>query len=157
VLVYDPYVRGAVIEGVGYTPVNDLDDALAQADFVTIHCPKNEETRGMFNASRLARMKPSAFLVNTARGGIIDEKALYTALTSAKLGGAGLDVFETEPVPSDNSLLKLPNVITAPHMAGVTTESVNRMVIATVQNILDALDGRPNLENVVNRAIYEHR
>src|SRR5262249_59896392 len=99
-------------------------DALAQADFVTIHCPKNEETRGMFNASRLARMKPSAFLVNTARGGIIDEKALYTALTSAKLGGAGLDVFETEPVPSDNSLLKLPNVITAPHMAGGTTPSV---------------------------------
>jgi D-3-phosphoglycerate dehydrogenase len=157
VLIYDPYVRGAVIEGAGYTPVNNLEEALARADFVSIHCPKNDETRGMFNAARLARMKPTAYLVNTARGGIIDEKALHAALTSGKLAGAGLDVFETEPVPSDNPLLKLPNVITAPHMAGVTRESVDRMGLTTAQNILDVLDGKPNLENVVNRAIYEHR
>jgi D-3-phosphoglycerate dehydrogenase / 2-oxoglutarate reductase len=157
VLVYDPYVRGAVIEGAGYTPVSDLDAALAQADFVTIHCPKNDETRGMFNAARLARMKPSAYLVNTARGGIIDEKALHAALTSGKLAGAGLDVFETEPVPSDNALLKLANVIAAPHMAGVTRESVDRMGVTTVTNILDVLDGKPNLENVVNRDVYKHR
>jgi len=157
VLVYDPYVRGAVIEGAGYTPVNDLEAALSRADFVTIHCPKTDETRGMFNAARLARMKPTAYLVNTARGGIIDEKALHAALTGGKLAGAGLDVFETEPVPADNALLNLPNVITAPHMAGVTRESVDRMGVATITNILDVLDGKPNLENVVNRGIYEHR
>jgi len=157
VLVYDPYVRGAVIEGAGYTPVNDLDAALSRADFVSIHCPKNDETRGMFNAARLARMKSTAYLVNTARGGIIDEKALHAALTSGALAGAGLDVFETEPVPSDNPLLKLANVITAPHMAGVTRESVDRMGVTTITNMLDVLDGKPNLENVVNRAIYEHR
>jgi D-3-phosphoglycerate dehydrogenase / 2-oxoglutarate reductase len=102
-------------------------------------------------------MKPTAYLVNTARGGIIDENALHAALTSGKLAGAGLDVFETEPVPSDNPLLKLANVITAPHMAGVTKESVARMGLTTAQNILDVLDGKPNLENVVNRTIYEHR
>jgi len=157
VLVYDPYVRGAVIEGAGYTPVNDLDAALGRADFVTIHCPKNDETRGMFNAARLARMKSTAYLVNTARGGIIDEKALHAALTSGKLAGAGLDVFETEPVPADNPLLKLPNVITAPHMAGVTKESVERMGVTTITNMLDVLDGKPNLENVINREIYQHR
>jgi len=157
VLVYDPYVRGAVIEGAGYTPVNDLDEALALADFVSIHCPKNDETRGMFNGARLARLKPTAYLVNTARGGIIDEKALHAALTGKKLAGAGLDVFEIEPVPADNPLLKLPNVITAPHMAGVTKESVDRMGVTTVTNILDVLDGKPNLENVVNRDIYRHR
>jgi D-3-phosphoglycerate dehydrogenase / 2-oxoglutarate reductase len=150
-------VRGAVIEGAGYTPVNDLDEALARADFVSIHCPKNDETRGMFNAARLARMKKSAYLVNTARGGIIDEKALHAALVSGKLAGAGLDVFETEPVPADHPLLKLPNVITAPHMAGVTKESVDRMGMATATNMLDVLDGKPNLENVVNRDIYRHR
>jgi len=157
VLVYDPYVRGAVIEGAGYTPVNDLDAALGRADFVTIHCPKNDETRGMFNAARLARMKSTAYLVNTARGGIIDEKALHAALTSGKLAGAGLDLFETEPVPADNPLLKLPNVITAPHMAGVTKESVERMGVTTITNMLDVLDGKPNLENVINREIYQHR
>jgi D-3-phosphoglycerate dehydrogenase len=157
VLVYDPYVRGAVIEGTGYTPVNDLEAALGRADFVTIHCPKNDETRGMFNAARLARMKPTAYLVNTARGGIIDEKALHAALIGGKLAGAGLDVFETEPVPSDNPLLALANVITAPHMAGVTKESVDRMGVTTVTNMLDVLDGKPNLENVVNREIYRHR
>jgi len=157
VLVYDPYVRGAVIEGAGYTPVNDLDAALGRADFVTIHCPKNDETRGMFNAARLARMKSTAYLVNTARGGIIDEKALHTALTSGKLAGAGLDVFETEPVPADNPLLKLPNVITAPHMAGGPKESVERMGVTTITNMLDVLDGKPNLENVINREIYRHR
>ena len=79
------------------------------------------------------------------------------ALIGGKLAGAGLDVFETEPVPADNPLRKLPNVITAPHMAGVTKESVDRMGMTTATNMLDVLDGKPNLENVVNRDIYRHR
>jgi len=150
VLVYDPYVDAAVIAAGGCTKVDDLDAALPVADFVCIHCPKNAETVGMFNAARFARMKQGVFIVNTARGGIIEEKALYAALTSAQVAGAGMDVFEAEPTPLDNPLLKLPNVITAPHMAGVTTEAVAAMAVATAQNILSVLDGAPRRENVIN-------
>ena len=84
VLVYDPYVPAADIKAAGCEPATDLDAALPRADFVSIHCPKTPETIGMFNAARLARMKPTAYLVNTARGGIIDEQALHTALTSGQ-------------------------------------------------------------------------
>jgi D-3-phosphoglycerate dehydrogenase len=133
--------------------VANLESALPRADFVSIHCPKTPETVGMFNADRLQRMKPTAYLVNTARGGIIDERALHTALTTGKLAGAGLDVFELEPTPLDNPLLVLPNVVSAPHMAGVTRESLDRMGLQTVRNILSALDGNPIRENVINKEV----
>jgi D-3-phosphoglycerate dehydrogenase len=120
VLIYDPYVTDEKISSAGCTRVTDLDAALPRADFVSIHCPKNPETIGMFNATRFALMKRGAFIVNTARGGIIDESALHAALTSGHLAGAGLDVFETEPTPVNNTLLSLDTVITSPHMAGVT-------------------------------------
>ena len=87
----------AEIKAAGCEPVADLDAALPRADLVSIHCPKTPETVGMFNAARLKRMKATAYLINTARGGIIDEPALYDALVSGKLAGAGLDVFEQEP------------------------------------------------------------
>src|SRR5208283_1550202 len=93
VLVYDPYKPATEIKAAGCEPVGDLDAALPRADFVTIHCPKTAETVGMFNAARLKRMKATAYLINTARGGIIDERALHDALVSGKLAGAGLDVF----------------------------------------------------------------
>ena len=115
VLVYDPYVDAAVIAAAGCRKVDDLDAALPGADFVCIHCPKTPETVGMFNAVRFARMKPGAFIVNTARGGIIEETALHAALTGGHVAGAGLDVFEAEPTPGENPLLKLPNVIASPH------------------------------------------
>jgi D-3-phosphoglycerate dehydrogenase / 2-oxoglutarate reductase len=153
VLVYDPYVPAATIKAAGCEPVTDLDAALARVDFVTIHCPKTPETVGMFNAARLGRMKPTAYLVNTARGGIVDESALHTALISGKLAGAGLDVFDKEPTPTDNPLLKLPNVISAPHMAGVTKESLDRMGLQTARNILSVLDGAPIRDNVINKEV----
>ena len=155
VLVYDPYVQSSDIKAAGCEPVAELDTALPRADFVTIHCPKTPETVGMFNAARLQRMKPTAYLVNTARGGIVDEQALHTALTTAKLAGAGLDVFEQEPPPQDNPLLKLPSVIIAPHMAGVTRESLDRMGLQTARNILSALDGKPIRENVINKEVLD--
>ncbi len=135
VLVYDPYMYSETIRGMGYEPVQDLDAAVARADFITIHCPKTPETVGLFNAARLAHMKPTAFIVNTARGGIIDEKALYDVLKANRIAGAALDVFDQEPTPQDNPLLTLPNFIAAPHVAGVTREAVDRMGVAAVQNI----------------------
>ena len=152
VLIHDPYVDAAVIAAAGCEKVT-LEAGLPRADFVSIHCPKNPETVGMFNAARLALMKPSAFLVNTARGGIIDEKALYDALTAGKIAAAGLDVFEIEPTPVDNPLLSLDNVTRSPHMAGVTVEAVAAMAVATARNILSVLDGAPNRENVINKEV----
>src|SRR5580704_183169 len=151
--VYDPYKAATEIKAAGCEPVGDLDAALPRADFVSIHCPKTPETVGMFNAARLARMKPSAYLINTARGGIVVEAALYDALVSGKLAGAGLDVFEQEPPSSGHSLFELPNIIIAPHVAGVTREAVDRMSEQTARNILSALDGEPIRQNVINQDV----
>ena len=150
VLVYDPYKSAAEIKAAGCEPVTDLDAALPRPDFVSIHCPKTSETVGMFDAARLKRMKATAYLINTARGGIVVESALYDVLVSGKLAGAGLDVFEQEPPPSGHSLFGLPNVIMAPHVAGVTREAVDRMSEQTARNILSALDGEPIRQNVIN-------
>jgi D-3-phosphoglycerate dehydrogenase len=155
VLVYDPYLPEDVIRARGGIPAPDLDAALGQADFVTIHCPKTPETIGMINAARLAHMKSTAYLVNTARGGIIDEPALNAALTGGKIAGAGLDVFEREPTPVENPLLRAPNTIFAPHIAGVSTESLDRMAVTAVRNVLSVFDGRPERENVVNKEVLD--
>jgi D-3-phosphoglycerate dehydrogenase len=154
VLIHDPYVDQAKIAAAGCEAAADLDMALPRVDFVSIHCPKNPETIGMFNAARLARMKKGAFIVNTARGGIINEPDLHAALVSGHIAGAGLDVFDVEPTPADNPLLKLENVISSPHMAGVTTEAVAAMAVATARNILSVLDGTPNKENTINPEVY---
>ena len=153
VLVYDPYMRGEIIRASECTPVRSLEEGLPQADFVTIHCPRNAETVGMFNARTLGMMKRGSILVNTARGGIIEEKALVEALKNGPLTAAGLDVFEKEPSDPANPLFALPNVLLSPHMAGVTVESSDRMAITTIQNILDVFDGKPNPDNVINREV----
>jgi D-3-phosphoglycerate dehydrogenase len=139
VLVYDPYVNAAAIRAAGCEPVADLDAALPRADFVTIHCPKTDETVGMFDAARLRRMKPT-----------VDEKDLHAALTAGVIAAAGIDVLDREPPDPDNPLLKLANIITAPHMAGVTVESIDRMAVQAVRNVLSVFDGAPIVENVIN-------
>ena len=156
VCVYDPYVDAAKIAAAGCQPMPNLNDALAQADFVSINCPKTTETNGMVAEEQFVRMKPAAFIVNTARGGIVDEAALHDALSTGRIAGAGLDVLEPEPPDPQNPLLKLPNVVLAPHMAGVTREALDRMAISLVNNVLSVLDGRPDLDNVVNKEIYGH-
>ena len=108
----------------------------------------------MFDAARLGRMKRGAVLVNTARGGIVDEAALHVALASGHLSGAGLDVFAEEPTPLENKLLALPNVIAAPHVAGVTHEAAAAMARSTVENLLSVLDGAPRRENAVNPEVW---
>ena len=150
VLVSDPYVPPSVIRDAGCEPVDDLDAAIPRADFITIHCPKTPETTGLFNADRLGLMKRGAYIVNTARGGLIDERALHAALAAGRLAGAGIDVFDREPAAADHPLLQLPNVVVGPHVAGVTRESVDRMAVAAVRNILSVLDGKPRRENAVN-------
>lgn len=148
--VYDPYVSAESARAAGCKPVADLDAALPRADIVTVHCPKTKETAGMFDAARIARMKPGARLINTARGGIVDETALHAALASGKLGGAGIDVFSPEPPLTDNPLFTLKNVIVAPHMAGNSRESLDRKALTVVRNLLAVLDGAPRTEYVVN-------
>jgi D-3-phosphoglycerate dehydrogenase len=154
VLVYDPYVKPEAVRAAGCEPVSDLDAALPRADFVTIHCPKTPETVGMFNAARLKRMKRTAYLVCTARGGIIDETALHKALSDGTLPAAALDVFDREPPDPANPLFKLPNVILSPHIAGVTAESMERMAVEAAKNVLSVFDGAPRKENAVNPEVF---
>ncbi|MFI4998840.1 MAG: hydroxyacid dehydrogenase [Reyranellales bacterium] len=153
VYVLDPNISEAEIKKAGATKVTDLKAILPKVDFVSVHCPKSPETINMFNIQTLALMKPDAFLVNTARGGIINEDALYTALSTGKLRGAGLDVLDKEPPDPSNKLFGLENVIFSPHMAGVTKEASDRMAVTAIENILSVFDGRPNAAHCVNKEV----
>jgi D-3-phosphoglycerate dehydrogenase / 2-oxoglutarate reductase len=155
VVIHDPYINQESIRSAGYEPAADLNATLPRVDIVCIHCPKNPETIGLFGADRLRRMKKGGLIVNTARGGIIDESALFQALVSGHLAGAGLDVFDQEPTPPDNPLLRLDQVISSPHMAGVTIEAVAAMAVATSRNILSVIDGSPIRENTINPEVYD--
>lgn len=154
VYVLDPNISEADIRAAGATKVTDLKAMLPKVDFVSVHCPKSPETVDMFNAETIGLMKPGAFLVNTARGGIVNEEALYQALTQGTLRGAGLDVLDREPPDPSNKLLGLENVIFSPHMAGVTKEANDRMAIAVMENILSVFDGKPIVAHCVNKEIY---
>jgi len=111
-----------------------LGDLLAEADIVSLHVPLTDETRDLIGPAELAAMRPGAVLVNTARGGLVDETALVAALGSGRLRGAGLDVFGEEPVAPDNPLLALPNVVVAPHMAWLTPETLERSLVVAFEN-----------------------
>ena len=120
-----------------------LDAMLPQADFVTLHCPLTDETRNLVNAAFLAKMKPGAYLVNTARGPLVDEAALADALKSGHLAGAAADVLATEPPKPDNPLLAAPNMILTPHLAWATVEARRRLMQVTVENVAGFLAGKP--------------
>jgi glyoxylate reductase len=114
----------------------DLPRLLAQSDYVSLHMALSAETRGMIGAAQLAQMKPDAVLINTARGGVVDQAALLAALREGRIGGAGLDVFESEPLPPDDPLLGLDNVVVAPHLGSATVETRTRMSDLAVDNLL---------------------
>ena len=116
-----------------------LDEVIARADVVSLHVPLVESTRGLFNAGRIAAMKPGAVLINTARGCIVDEVALGLALKAGKLGGAAIDVFGAEPLPVAPHFQDCPNLILTPHVAGVTTESNERVSFLIADKVLEAL------------------
>ena len=150
VYVYDPYVEKEKVKISGAIPVDNISENLQKMDAVTLHCPKNDETTDLFTKKEFNLMKKSSFIINCARGGILNEEDLYEALTNKKIAGAGLDVFDVEPTPSSNPLFKLNNVILSPHIAGVTVESSVRMATETVQNVLNVLDNKVNKLVVVN-------
>ena len=150
VYVYDPYVEKEKVKISGAIPVDNISENLQKMDAVTLHCPKNDETTDLFTKQEFDLMKKSSFIINCARGGILNEEDLYEALTDENISGAGLDVFDVEPTPSSNPLFKLNNVILSPHIAGVTVESTVRMATETVQNVLDVLDDKINQSVVVN-------
>jgi phosphoglycerate dehydrogenase-like enzyme len=126
-----------------------LESVLEQSDILTLHIPLTAETEKLINASKLALMKPGAILINTARGELVDETALYAALTSGSLSAAGLDVFAQEPVPAENPLLSLDNVVVSPHVAWLTNETFTRSLDIAVQNCLAIRDGGELVHQVI--------
>ena len=125
-----------------------LADLLAESDFVSLHVPLTPKTRELIGRKELARMKPGAVLINTARGAVVDEGALYDALSAGHLQAAGLDVYSVEPVPLDHPLLTLPNVVALPHLGSATVETRLTMARLAADNILAVLQGRPPLTPV---------
>ena len=138
VIGFDPY-RDPWPDGV--ERFTDLGALLAEADFVSIHVPLTKETRNLIGPAVLARMKPTAIVVNTSRGGIVDEAAVAEAVRSGKLGGAGLDVVVDEPLKPDHPLAGVPNVVLTPHMAGVTEEGMINMAVTAAGDVLRVLRG----------------
>lgn len=153
-LAADPYAERLELEYIGARPV-PLAELMAQADFVVVTCLLNEETRGLVGAREIALMKPGAFLVNVARGPVVDEKALYQALAARRIAGAGLDVFEEEPTPADNPILKLDNVIVSPHALCWTDELFGNIARTAIGAIVAVHAGR-RPEFIVNPAALSH-
>ena len=146
----DPAYTAAEIEAMGCEPVKDFRSALPRADFVTLHTPLQDDTRNMIGARELAMMKPTAYLINCARGGIVDEKALLEALESRQIMGAGFDVQVDEPPKPDDPLLKCDRLILTPHSATATSETYIRSAKTVAQNVLDMFDGRLPESHVFN-------
>lgn len=147
---YDPYLEDRDFFD-GVTRATTLDDFIADVDILSIHCPRTDETDGIIDAARFSQMKPTAHLINCARGGIVDEAALVAALDAGEIAGAGIDVFDIEAPPADHPLWRFPNVILSPHIAGVTHESFERMGVMAVENAYKILNGEPiDIDCVVN-------
>ena len=158
VLAYDPFMTAEQIKARGAEKV-ELDELLAQADFVSVHCPLTKASRKMMGAAQFARMKPEAYFVTTARGFIHDEAALADALDKKLIAGAGLDVWEDEPPPSEHPLMRFDNVLVSPHTAGGTVEARENMSRFAAEQVLEILDGKkpPRLVNPEVWPAYRER
>ena len=140
-VVYDPYIPESHVTALGGRWLS-LDELLAESDFVTIHCPLNDETERMIAARELTLIKPSAYLINAARGGMIDEQPLLEALREKKIAGAALDVIESEPPPNNHPLFNLANVLWTPHLGAVTTEASARGEWGAAHEVNRVLEGK---------------
>jgi len=149
VLAYDPYLTAAQTAARGAEKAEHLHALLGQADYVSINCPHTAETRGMIGTREYAAMQPHAYFITTARGGIHDEAALAEALRDKRIAGAGLDVWEDEPPPTDHPLLQFDNVLVSPHIAGITRQSRHNIAKIAAEQLLAVLDGKrpPRLLN----------
>ncbi len=157
VLVLDPFVSEAEIADAGCELVKDLHEGLRQAHAVSLHTPLTDTTRHIMDARAFAAMKPESVLINTARGGLVDEDALLDALRSRQIAGAGLDTLQSEPPPADHPVLELNNVVLSPHSAGLSREAMHRMGVETAQNTLAGLDGELTPFVVANREVLPQR
>ena len=159
VLAFDPHLTEAEIKARGAERMTSLEDMLRLSDYVSINCPHTKETRGMMGAEQFAAMRPHAYFITTARGGIHDEAALAEALTAKRIAGAGLDVWEDEPPPSDHPLMAFDNVLVSPHTAGITRQSRHNIARIAAEQMLDILDGRrpPRLLNPEVWPAYQAR
>ena len=142
ILVYDPFVEDKVITAAGYSPVT-LEQMLSSSDIVSIHIPVLEETKGIVNRSWFEKMKPSAYLINTARAAVIDQKDLVEALENGTIHGAAIDVYWQEPIPSNHPLLSMERVLLTPHIAGITSDVDGWSGELIAQDILAYLRGEP--------------
>ena len=148
VKIHDPYLKPDTSDMEDARLVADLKGALGTADYVSIHIPKTDAP--ILGAGELAAMKPSAIVINTARGGVVDEAALADALANGELAAAGVDVFEDEPPPAGHPLSRLDQVVMTPHSAGMTLECAERMAVSSAQNIVDFFNGNLDRALVVN-------
>jgi D-3-phosphoglycerate dehydrogenase / 2-oxoglutarate reductase len=153
VSVFDPYYQGDLPNHVRV--VTSLETGLREANVVTLHTPLTEETRGILGAHELSLLPKGAIVVNTSRGGVIDETALLAAVKSRHLHGAGLDTFEVEPLPPDSPLFAEPRIVLSPHAAAMTETSLSAMAVMTAKNALAALDGTLDPDLVVNRSVLK--
>jgi D-3-phosphoglycerate dehydrogenase len=142
IVVYDPYLASNEVTALGAEKV-ELDELLNSSDFVSVHCPLTSETQGLIGRREFGLVRPGAYFINTARGGIHDEDALAEALERRLIAGAGLDVWDEEPPPSDHPLLKFDSVLASPHTAGVTYEARSRVAAMAAYQVLSILDGTP--------------
>lgn len=155
VLGYDPFLPEDKMAALGCEPVKDYKAALPRCDFVTVHMPLLDSTRNMIGEAEIASMKPTAMIVNCARGGIVDEKALAAALNEDRLAGAGIDCFENDPPQTDDPLLNAKNVIASPHSAAQTKEAVIRMHKMCVEGCLAVCRGE-KWPYVADKKVYDH-
>jgi len=142
IIYYDPYLSNDIVTGFKCGRVNDIDTVFSQSDFISLHMPYTKENHHIIGRELFAKMKPGAFIINTSRGGIIDENALADALSNGVICGAALDVFEDEPPKEDSPLLALDNIILSPHSAALTKESSKRMAMHAAEGVVDVLEGR---------------
>lgn len=139
IMAYDPYFNDVELTKAMNVKMTNIDEILEKADFVTLHLPLNEETNKIINSKTLSRMKQTAYLVNTARGELVDEDALYEALKNGIIAGAAQDVFSQEPPDKQNKLLSLNNFILTPHIGAYTKEATERMVVTSAKNLIEML------------------
>ena len=149
VYAYDPYVEKKVIESFGGIKVENLSDGLKEADVISLSVPLTDETQNMITLDKMKLMKKNAIIINTSRGGIVNEKDLNEALEKKVIFGAGLDVFENEPPDDKNPLLKNKRIMLSPHAATFTQECLSKMSVETVQNIIDFFDGKLDQKSIV--------